>query len=477
MIFSKKQTFILLIICFFYWTKTNAQKICVDNNEICKMEKVEKGDFITITIEDLNPLIYQYVIKSKDSIIQMDTQPAMISGMLGLDKLGSLIANLSSVSVKLIQSTTDVAANETISNEHEIIKYSYQAPIVNDDRNCLTLFTEHLKKLHVRPVDINKVKALSEENACQINNIMLHPIAEINNTLYDLAKGYQNASFDMQLAAKTWKYKEPVTLDYDYHEVRQHINKLKQHQNINNQLIKEYPWKERFGKDSTAIKQVLINLNSKNKKGIAILDSTLSINNISTTLSMYENYTTFKEYTSLPIQINNNQKITVDIVPHSKTTIAPSYSTTFNVEVEQDYYVGFSSGFFYSAHTDDRYSIANIDSSYYIANEGPTKARMGIAAMAHIGKKLWRDDLHLGFAMGPTLAIRKPLLPGIAAALNLSYGEKNKVNFATGVNFSYVDRTSRIVEEGQIYTTAPQAIIQQIEPAFFIYVGYNFLTF
>lgn len=155
-------------------------------------------------------------------------------------------------------------------------------------------------------------------------------------------------------------------------------------------------------------------------------------------------------YTTLPIQrYSDVNELVISLKPRDKNAKLSGYSTVLRIpDIEKSFW-GVSTGFYLTGNPENKYSVVerveNGQSLYDFLEEDTASIELGINTMIRYGRRIGEiletpTFWHFGFGVG--LNIDQKFKPRLMAGTGLAFGSKNKLFIDVGAIHMYYDTLS-----------------------------------
>lgn len=193
-------------------------------------------------------------------------------------------------------------------------------------------------------------------------------------------------------------------------------------------------------------------------------------------------------FTSLPYRLKSDvTKFSIDISGVDPSKTPQSYNTVVELERHPNKIWSFTSGVFVSNLTNHDFSILtnvqpnaqnplkNDTLNYSIIKEENNKISAGINALMHLGGYFGeQNEIGAYLAFGPGLTLEKTPQVRVFVGAGLMFGRTNKLALSFGWNGGFVKRLSSNYNLNQRYNPTPNDIVRdQFKGGGFISLGYS----
>ncbi|SDE85222.1 hypothetical protein SAMN05421636_10849 [Pricia antarctica] len=402
----------------------------IDPVQIEKYNRVKKGQFFRLKIDNVNTYLYDVSVANED----IDTSKELPASLLDLVDFGGMktsLGNLNSVSEVVIK---------FVAKDSDAGFQAFDAGSVQTAEDLKTYFS-WLKS--------NAKKAFS----------LIDAQRTVVDAIFVKAENFQNTMTTTErnvFGAVPSKQDVKVTLT-SYNEVKAVILE------IGEELVRE---KTKFltvieiQKETIAKNKDVKASSAEIKKVYEALIKASS--NLIAQLSA-ENYGTFSavligvlnnldfSYTTLPIQrYSDVNELVISLKPRDKNAKLSGYSTVLRIPDTEKSFWGVSTGFYVTANPETNYSVIerveNGQSLYDFLEEDTASVELGINTMIRYGRRVGEifdtpTFWHFGFGAG--LSIEQKFKPRLMAGTGLAFGNKNKLFIDFGAIHMYYNTLSK----------------------------------
>lgn len=448
-------------------------------NVISVPNKIRKGDFYQIVVQNFNPNRYSVQINRSDSTNSKALKLPTFADF-SLDALSSLTSSFTNeATVRLFEYINIRPGNRVEAIKLELSEVITTLSLASEE------YVAYLETAENTEEKVKKIIKLEKENLKNLEKIFLSLNDDFDNLKFQVYNYRLEALKEIPDINAPFRFedflKNVEQLRSNNQEFSKQANKLKSiyaklisNKEITDFLKKNEDYKNKINNISTLYETV----RKKNEefKGIISADNSEKLLK-SVLFFVRDNY-----YKSLPIQFRGDlEELSISFVPKDSTsglqteTLSP---LVFPV-VKNDYWsVGTS--FYYSNLSNERFSTlsqpkTDSTSVYTFKREEDNRREAGMAVMLRFGKKIDKSEnfgIHGSF--GPGVSIEKNVRPRILFGIGASYGKKHNIVVDWGGILGYVDRKSTIVEEGAEFFEKPEATVTKIMIGNYFSIGYMF---
>lgn len=381
-------------------------------------QKIKKGDFYMVRINNINPNWYKVVINSKDTIVAQKLEMPTF-GDISLESIKSITEGFST---SIFAEFKEIESELVAKNE-----YSYQTPfsdsIVKSFVEKMDYFESILKETQSEE---QLIIELVEEHRQLIRGMVFllesskREVSKIKNDILQFRQ--ERLQREPSENEKLFDYKTTIETFYG---VKQEIEKHKTNAEKSlaelQKKIKEKNLFEFLEKNKFYTSQV-DELQSGYKESISKFDeikaqvSPLNMEKLLASIRYLR--TDGNTFVSLPIQFKGDrEELSISFEPKDSTaSLQREVLPKLVFPVEKRSYFSVGTGFYYSNLRDERFStvseVIESDTIYSIVKEEDITEELGVNAMMRFGTKIKGVEL-LGVhgTFGPGLSIQKKVRP------------------------------------------------------------------
>jgi hypothetical protein len=437
-------------------------KISRDYNQI------KRGEFFRIKIENINTYLYKVALTNTDVATEVKLPSSPLTS-LNFSGLTSLAANLNSVS----NIVSTLPKSDSLISQVESYKMLQTLNMGEGVYNDTLTLDEILITLNqTSKAELQEIRNLRTN----INDLFFN-IQGDHNSILTNRKNQLSKVPEIDTIQKNLK---------EFEKYRNEIVEIRDRLMIHEAGLKSvstvYAKEIKDNKEHNSLIEKLKKINEEYTAILDKMETSLSVENYTTTSTMYAdilNNVSFS-YLSLPIQhYDDLNEITVTVTPRDDKAKLGSYATKLRVPDYEKTFWGVSTGFYVACNPEENYSVRErmIDGAvvYDLIEEEQSDVEMGISTMVHYGfniskKKYGNFFLQGGFGAG--LTINEKVKPRLMFGVGPAYGRKNKVFLNAGMIYMFFDSLSKVYNTEGNLTQPQNFLVGATKLDLFVSLGY-----